>query len=217
MLLFGGLRISEQLAMVCDDVQLGETFAFVPDSKNGEPQPVHLTPTMIQALEAHPRSIKRPGQRLFRFHKGGGLDFMLIRACAIASGIEPPRRVKRGSKWPKLPPYEFDWVTWHTFRRTYATWMRRYGDLDDKDLVDTHRWKTIESASRYAQTVVHEAARRANLLPIRAGLHQLWTVAEPSPKLSPVLFVLRSCALATILAACARSCGLFHAVEFTAT
>jgi hypothetical protein len=44
--------------------------------------------------------------------------------------------------------------------------MRRYGDLDDKDLVDTHRWKTIESASRYAQTVVHEAARRANLLPI---------------------------------------------------
>src|SRR3954452_24696295 len=42
MLLFGGLRISEQLAMVCDDVQLGEAFAFVPDSKNGEPQPVHL-------------------------------------------------------------------------------------------------------------------------------------------------------------------------------
>jgi integrase len=166
MLLFGGLRISEQLAMVCDDVQLREAFAFVPDSKNGEPQPVHLTPTMIKALEAHPRSLKRPGGRLFRFHKGGGLDFMLIRACAIASGIEPPRRVKRGSKWPKLPPYEFDWVTWHTFRRTYATWMRRYGDLDDKDLVDTHRWKTIESASRYAQTVVHEAARRADLLPI---------------------------------------------------
>jgi hypothetical protein len=43
--------------------------------------------------------------------------------------------------------------------------MRRYGDLDDKDLVDTGRWKTIESASRYAQTVVREAARRADLLP----------------------------------------------------
>ena len=43
--------------------------------------------------------------------------------------------------------------------------MRRYGDLDDKDLVDTHRWKTIESASRYAQTVVHEAARKADLFP----------------------------------------------------
>lgn len=165
MLLFGGLRISEQLAMRCDDIRLSEAFGFVPDSKNGEPQPVHLTPHMIERLRAHPRGLDRPGQRLFRFHKGGGLDFKPIQACAIASGIEPPKRVKRGSKWPQLPPYEFDWVTWHTFRRTYATWMRRYGDLDDKDLVDTHRWKTIESASRYAQTVVHEAARKADLLP----------------------------------------------------
>ena len=165
MLLFGGLRISEQLAMRCEDVRISEAFAFVPDSKNGEPQPVHLTPHMIERLHIHPRGLDRLGERLFRFHKGGGLDFKLIQACAIASGIEPPKRVKRGSKWPQLPPYEFDWVGWHSFRRSYATWMRRYGDLDDKDLVDTHRWKTIESASRYAQTVVHEAARKADLLP----------------------------------------------------
>jgi integrase len=166
MLLFGGLRISEQLAMLCDDVRIDEAFAFAPDSKNGEPQPMHLTAYMIEALCAHPRGLDRPGERLFRFHKGGGLDFKLIQATAIASGIEPPKRVKRGSKWPEIEPYEFDWVSWHTFRRTYATWMRRYGDLDDKDLVDTHRWKTIESASRYAQTVVREAARKADLLPI---------------------------------------------------
>jgi integrase len=165
MLLFGGLRISEQLAMRCNDVRLSEAFAFVPDSKNGEPQPVHLTPHMVERLRAHPRGLDRPGERLFRFHKGGGLDFKLIQACAIASGIAPPKRAKQGSKWPQLPPYEFDWVTWHSFRRTYATWMRRYGDLDDKDLVDTRRWKTIESASRYAQTVVHEAARKADMLP----------------------------------------------------
>jgi integrase len=165
MLLFGGLRISEQLAMMCDDVRLDEAFAFVPDSKNGEPQPVHLTPYMIEKLREHPRGLDRPGERLFRCHKGGGLDFRLIQTCAIASGIAPPRRVKRGSKWPELPPYEFDWVTWHTFRRTYATYMRRYAGLDDKDLVDTHRWRGIESASRYAQTVVREAARKADLLP----------------------------------------------------
>jgi integrase len=165
MLLFGGLRISEQLSMTCDDVRLDEAFAFVPDSKNGEPQPVHLTPYMIEKLRQHPRGLDRPSQRLFRFHKGGGLDFKLIQACAIASGIEPPRRVKRGSKWPKLPPYEFEWVSWHTFRRTYATYMRRYAGLDDKDLVDTHRWRGVESASRYAQTVVREAARKADLLP----------------------------------------------------
>jgi integrase len=173
MLLFGGLRISEQLAMGCADVRIDEAFAFVPDSKNGEPQPVHLTPAMIEALKGHPRGLHRSGERLFRFHKGGGLDFKLIQASAIASGIEPPKRVRRGSKWPKLPPYEFDWVTWHTFRRTYATWMRRYGGLDDKDLVDTHRWKTIESASRYAQTVVHEAARAADLLPTPPKLPQV--------------------------------------------
>lgn len=165
MLLFGGLRISEQLAMRADEVRLDEAFAFVPDSKNGEPQPMHLTESMVAALRGHPRGLGRPGERLFRFHKGGGLDFKLIQACAVASGLPLPRRVKRGSRWPKLPPYEFDWVTWHTFRRTYATWMRRYGDLDDKDLVDTNRWKTIESASRYAQTVVREAARKADLLP----------------------------------------------------
>jgi len=47
------------------------------------------------------------------------------------------------------------------------------GDLDDKDLVDTHRWKTIESASRYAQTVVHEAARAADLLPAPAEIAQI--------------------------------------------
>jgi integrase len=170
MLLFGGLRISEQLAMLCDDVRLNEAFAFVPDSKNGEPQPVHLTPFVIDKLQEHPRGLDRPGHRLFRFHKGGGLDFKLIQACAIASGIAPPKRAKRGSIWPNLPPYEFDWVSWHTFRRSYATWMRRYGGLDDKDLVDTRRWRGIESASRYAQTVVGEAARKANLLPTPAAL-----------------------------------------------
>ena len=101
MLLFGGLRISEQLSMTCDDVRLNEAFAFVPDSKNGEPQPVHLTPYMIEKLRQHPRGLDRPGQRLFRFHKGGGLDFKLIQACAIAAGIEPPRRVKRGFQMAK--------------------------------------------------------------------------------------------------------------------
>jgi integrase len=98
MLMYGGLRISEQLGMRCDDVRLDESFAFVPDSKNGEPQPVYLTPYMIERLREHPRGLKRRGERVFRFHKGGGLDFRLIQACAIASGIEPPKRVQRGSK-----------------------------------------------------------------------------------------------------------------------
>lgn len=165
MLLFSGLRISEQLAMLCDGVRVEEGFAFVPTSKNGEPQPVHLTQFVIERLVEHPRGLDRPGERLFRFHKGGGLDWKLIQACAVASGLPCPKRAGRGSRWPSLPKYQFDFVSWHTFRRTYATWMRRYGGLDDKDLTDTGRWKTIESASRYAQTVVDEAARKADLLP----------------------------------------------------
>jgi hypothetical protein len=47
--------------MTCDDVRLDEAFAFVPDSKNGEPQPVYLTPYMIEAPRApaarHPPSL----------------------------------------------------------------------------------------------------------------------------------------------------------------
>ena len=96
----------------------------------------------------------------------------------MASRIEPPKRVKRGSKWPGIPPYEFDWVTWHTFRRSYATWMRRYGGLDDKDLVDTNRWRGIE-------------------LPV--GTHKQWCarrLAKPTfcrhRRLSPSL-MLKSC------------------------
>ena len=166
MLLFDGLRITEQLAMRCNDVRLDEGFAFVPDSKNGEPQPIELTAYAIEKLREHPRGLDRGSERLFRFHKGGGLDFKLIQACCLASGVEVPKRVKRGSKWPELPAYEFEWVSWHSFRRTYATWMRRYGGLDDKDLRDTGRWKTVESASRYAQTVTSEAARKVHLLPV---------------------------------------------------
>ena len=44
MLLSVGLRRSEQLVTMCEDLRLSERFAFVPDSKNGEPQPIHLTP-----------------------------------------------------------------------------------------------------------------------------------------------------------------------------
>jgi hypothetical protein len=53
--------------------------------------------------------------------------------------------------------------------------MRRYGGLDDKDLLETFRWNSIESANRYAQTVICEAAHKADLLPTptSASLKQL--------------------------------------------
>jgi integrase len=94
-------------------------------------------------------------------------------SCALASGLERPKRWKRGPR-PERPKYELDWVTFHTFRRTYATWMRRYGDLDSNDLVDTGRWRTEESASRYAQVVTGEAAQRAGLLPVPSPVENPW-------------------------------------------
>jgi integrase len=164
-LLYSGLRLSEQLAMRCDDVRLSEAFAFVPDSKNGEPQPVALHPYAVEALKTHPRGLNRAGQRVFRFVVSGALRYKLQSACALAAGLAKPPRWKRGKPKPVIPPHEFDWVTFHSLRRSFATWMRRYAKLDDKDLVDTNRWKTIESASRYAQVVVGEAARKVSLLP----------------------------------------------------
>jgi hypothetical protein len=170
MFLYGGLRLSEQLKMMCDEVRLVERYAFVPDSKTKEPQPMHLTAAMVEALKAHPRGLERHGERLFRWHKGGGLYWDLKRACMIASGLEPAKRVGRGSKFPKLPPFEFDWVKFHTFRRSYANWMQRFGGLDDRKLLDTKRWKSLEAVEHYRQTLVHENAMAADLLPVPARL-----------------------------------------------
>jgi integrase len=168
LLLYGGLRISEALKLRCIDVKPEERFAFVPDSKNGDPQPVHLSPFMLDALRSHPRGIGRGKDRLFRFHRGGGLNFKLVQARAVASGLPCPKRTGRGSRWPKLPPHELDFVTWHTFRRTYATWGRRYLCWDSKSLVDTGRWRSEESASRYAQTIASETLTDTDRLPVPA-------------------------------------------------
>ena len=63
----------------------------------------------------------------------------------VACSLEKPRRLKKGKKLPR-PPYELDWVNFHTFCHTYATWMRRYGGLDTKDLIDTGRLLALPAA-----------------------------------------------------------------------
>jgi hypothetical protein len=44
--------------------------------------------------------------------------------------------------------------------------MRRYGGRDTKGLVGTGRWKSEQSASRYAHVVPGEDAMKATLLPV---------------------------------------------------
>lgn len=139
-----GLRLSEVLAIRCADLRLQESFLFVPDTKNGEPQPVHLPPAAVAALANHPRGLDRGEQRLFRWHKGGAL-YKLVRRAFTAAHVDP-----------KGQPH-------HIFRHSFATWMRRYAGADPFDL---QRWKSRKSAARYTHAVASESARLADKLPL---------------------------------------------------
>lgn len=147
-LCYTGMRLTEALhRFTIDGLRLSEGFAFVPKTKNGKPRPIHLPPHVVAALANHPRGLERPGDRVFRYHKGGAL-YEMLDAAAKEAGVTLPRRSK-----------------FHIFRHTYGTWMRRYGGLDTRGLVGTGAWDSEQSASRYAHTVTSEDARRADLLP----------------------------------------------------
>jgi integrase len=171
-LCYTGCRLSDPFKMKCNDVRLSESFAYVGKTKNGKPRPIFLPPSLVARLASHPRGIDRGDERLFRFHKGGALYYLLMAACQIACGLPKPVRIKRG-KQPTRPKYELDWVNFHTFCHTYATWMRRYGGLDVRGLVGTGRWDSMQSAERYAHVVASEEAMAAQYLPTPSGSEKL--------------------------------------------
>ena len=163
-LCYTGCRISEALRLTCNEVRLTESFAYVRTSKNGDPRAVFLPPHLVADLANHPRGLERGDGRVFRFHRGGGLRNHLNAACALASGLEKPKREKRSGQ-PVKQAHGLDWVNFHTFCHTYATWMRRYAGRDTKGLVGTGRWRSEQSASRYAHVVPSEDARAGEMLP----------------------------------------------------
>jgi integrase len=163
-LCYTGCRISEALSLTCNEVRLSEAFAYVRTSKNGDPRAVFLPPHIVATLANHPRGLGRGNARVFRFHRGGGLRNLLTASCGIASGLGKPKREKRSGQ-PIKQAHGLDWVNFHTFCHTYATWMRRYGGRDTKGLVGTGRWKSEQSASRYAHVVPSEDAKAAEMLP----------------------------------------------------
>lgn len=147
-LVYTGMRLTEaSRRFKIEGLRLSEGFAFIPKTKNGNPRPVHLPPHIVAALANHPRGLDRPGETVFRFHKGGRLYDMLTAAAKAAGIVMPPRQA------------------FHLMRHTYGTWMRRYGGLDTRGLVGTGAWDSEQSASRYAHTIASEDARRADLLP----------------------------------------------------
>lgn len=145
-LLYTACRLSEALALDLANVNLGESWAFIPKTKNGEARLVHLPPVLVAALAEHPRGLDRTG-RLFRFGKNGRLYAWLDEAAGHAGVFLPPR------------------VAFHAFRHTWGAWMRRYGGLDTSGLVATGVWRSRAAASLYEHAVQSEEARRADLLP----------------------------------------------------
>jgi integrase len=163
-LLYTGCRIGEALALKWENISSREHWeAYIETSKNDDPRTVRLTPDAIAALGA----VKAAG-RVFRFHQGGHRNFLFLNAKVTACGLPPVARPKRGEK-QIVPPYRLEWVTFHTFCHTWATWMRRFGGADLQGLVATGRWRDPRSAARYAHVVSHEEWARADMLPSRGN------------------------------------------------
>ena len=144
LLCYTGLRLSEAINLRVSNINMGECYAFIPKTKNELPRAVFLPPPLIAELANHPRGMNRPTETVCRFRKNGHF-YTLFRKAKTAAGL------------PKITP--------HTFRHTWATWMRRYAKLDLKGLVDTGAWKDAKSASRYAHVILTEEAQRASMLP----------------------------------------------------
>jgi integrase len=145
-LTYTGMRLSEALNLEWNNVRLEDGFAYVPDTKNGQPRAVFLPPVAVAALGNRPGD-RTGARRVFPFTKGGHL-YSLLKVAAFKAGVDLPER-----------------SAFHILRHTYGTWMMRYAGLNTKQLVATGTWKDPKSAERYAHTIVTEESQRAAMLP----------------------------------------------------
>ncbi len=160
LLLYTGIRKSEGLSILSEDTQPAERAAWLRDSKNSDPRMLKLREDIVGPLEAHLKH--RGGERLFRFKDGGHFKHLLTRAKLAVCGLPCPKR--RPIRW-KVPQYRLAFVGFHTFRHTWATWMRRYGGADVEGLAATKNWRDPKSAARYAHVVSREEWDRVESLP----------------------------------------------------
>lgn len=172
LLLFTGVRVGEALALTWQDIRLVEGLAFVRTSKNGDPRTLRLRRDLCEAMSIFAASKEgekiNMGARVFRFHYGGQLHRLLRRAALMVSGVKMPERPRKGDAhgWP---PHRLEWVNFHTFRHTWATFMRRYGGADLQGLVATGNWRSTRSAARYAHVTAHDEWDRVERLPAIKG------------------------------------------------
>jgi integrase len=149
-LLYTGPRIGGALAFRREDILLAESTAWARPQKGQAAMEVKLIDELVTKLAAHLAGHDR--QRVFRFHYGGHLKHLLLRAKLAYLGL--PCTARRPAGW-RPPPNRLAFCTFHTFRHTWATWMRRYGQATTEDLADSGNWKRPRSAGRY----VHAAAK----------------------------------------------------------
>jgi integrase len=158
-LLYTGLRLSEALALRWDDVRLDESVAWVRRKKGGIASDVRLRSDLCHDMRSH--CPQEPRGRVFRFHQGGWLKHLLTRSKLAFLGLPCPDRRPVG--W-RPPMNRLGWVNFHTFRHTWATWMRRAG-ADVQGLVATGNWRDARSAGRYAHAIAREEWARVEDLP----------------------------------------------------
>jgi integrase len=165
LLLYTGIRVGEALALDWQFVQLAERTARVRWSKNDDPRELRLRADLAADLERHRDG--RDHGRVFRWRYGGRLKDLFLAAKLAACGLTLPPRPPKGTRGHRrrLPAYKYDWVTLHTLRHTWASWMRRYGGLDVQGLVATGHWRDPTSARRYAHAAAREEWSRVDRLP----------------------------------------------------
>ena len=148
-LLYTGCRLSEALALTCDDVDLVRGLASIVQRKTDSFRVAPLHPCIIAALANLPRGMERGPDRVFRLTKCGRLYHDIGHALAAAGIVLPAR------------------VAFHVLRHTWATWMRRYQGLDTAGLVATGAWKSRTAASIYEHTEASAESDKARFLPAR--------------------------------------------------
>jgi integrase len=158
-LLYTGVRLGAALNLQREDVRLSESAAWVRHQKGQPASDVRLRNDLRDALAGHLATHNH--RRVFRFHQGGHLKHQLVRAKLGYLG--PPCPVRPAVGW-RPPPHRLSWVNHHTWRHTWATWMRKAG-ADVQGLVATGNWRDTRSAARYAHAVARDEWSRVDQLP----------------------------------------------------
>lgn len=143
-LLYTGPRIGAALDVRREDYQLGEGRQWARPQKGQEPHAITLHSELRERIASLLAADDR--RRVFRWHYGGHLKHLLLRAKLSYLGLPCP--VRRPIGW-KQPPNRLQWVTFHTFRHTFLTWCRRYADLSIDDLLALGTHKDRRALSGY--------------------------------------------------------------------